>query len=107
MARRPVQSPSAAAIERLGKLSSMGTSPGRMERAVSATVAGWRSTEDTDRARRFTEELRADVLAGLAAAKEQVENIDESEAGAGKHAGAVVAALRALADRLTVELRTM
>ena len=105
--RGSARSPSAAAIERLGKLAGAGTSPARMARATRDTVAAWRASADSDIALRWTAELHADAMAGLAAGEEQADDVDASEPGAAKHAAAVVSALRAMVEALAGEMRGM
>ena len=65
MARRPCPSPLKIAIERLGRLAVIGTSPTRMQRAAREIIGGWKAVEDRDRVKRWVETLHADIAAAL------------------------------------------
>lgn len=95
MARRPPPSAAAIAIERLGKLASVGTGAARVERDARAILAAWEGQHDAETVRQLISETHAEIASGLVAAEEQLDDVDASEAGALKHVQAVVAALRA------------
>lgn len=104
MARRPAPSPSAVAIQRVAKLASLGTNPGRVHRDTLAIVSEWRAQQEPDIARRWIGELHSNVAAGLASAEARTDEVSASDAGAVKHMQAMVAALRAARDLLAKEL---
>jgi hypothetical protein len=90
-----------AALTRLMTLAGRGVAPGRMAREVDAIVAEWRAAtppeEEAELAEQL-EELREQLAAGVAAAEEVVADVDQSDAGAVKQAGQMLAALAATRD---------
>jgi len=101
MARRqgPVR-PVDAAIVRLMALAAKGVPPGRMAREVEMIVGEWLDAADAEpsEVKDRLDELREQIVAGVAHAEEQLADVDTSEPGAVKHAGATLAALVATRD---------
>jgi hypothetical protein len=96
-AARPVD----AALKRLLALAGRGVSPSRMAREVDVIVAEWRQAaagEDGADIKDQLDELREQLVAGVAAAEEAVSDVDASDAGAVKQAGHLLAALVATRD---------
>ena len=93
---RPVD----AALQRLLALVAKGVQPTRMAREVEVIVAEWRGAPGADPAetRQRLDELREQVVAGVADAEEQVSDADSSEPAAVKRAGMTLAALVATRD---------
>jgi hypothetical protein len=96
---RPVR-PVDAAIARLIALAGKGAAPGRMTREMEVIAAEWLAEPECDplEIRDRLDELREQLAAGVGHAEEQVADIDASEAGAVKQAGAMLAALVATRD---------
>ncbi|NKC30156.1 hypothetical protein [Falsiroseomonas selenitidurans] len=105
---RPVR-PVDAAITRLLALAGRGAAPGRMAREVEVIAGEWLAAPDCDRmaVRAQLDELREQLVAGVGHAEEQVADLDASEAGAMKQAGAMLAALVATRDAATRALRAV
>ena len=100
-ARRPPRvRPVDAAIVRLMALAAKGVQPPRMAREVEVIVAEWLRAPDADtiEAKGWLDELREQIVVGVADAEEQVSGIDSSEPAAVKQAQATLAALVATRD---------
>lgn len=100
-ARRPPRvRPVDAAIVRLMALAAKGVQPPRMAREVEVIVAEWLRAPDADtiEAKGWLDELREQIVVGVADAEEQVSDIDSSEPAAVKQAQATLAALVATRD---------
>jgi hypothetical protein len=96
-AARPVD----AALKRLLALAGRGVSPSRMAREVDTIVAEWRQAaagEEGGDIGDQLDELREQLVAGVAAAEEAVSDVDTSDAGAVKQAAHLLAALVATRD---------
>lgn len=93
---RPVD----AAIVRLMALAAKGVPPHRIAREVEIIVAGWLREPDVDplTAKSWLEEMREQIVAGVADAEEQVSYVDPDDAAAAKQAGLTLAALQASRD---------
>lgn len=93
---RPVD----AAIVRLMALVAKGVPPHRIAREVEMIVAEWLREPDADPsdAKTWLDELREQIVAGVADAEEQVTYVDPGEAAAVKQAGLTLAALQASRD---------
>ncbi|HYZ33419.1 MAG TPA: hypothetical protein VE684_14205 [Crenalkalicoccus sp.] len=105
-AARPVD----AALQRLLALAGRSVAPNRMPREVGAIVAEWRqgsAGEDGIELKEQLEELREQLMAGVAAAEEAVSDVDSSEAGAVKQAGHMLAGLVATRDAAQEALATL
>jgi hypothetical protein len=102
MARRPrAPRPIDAALQRLLALAGRGVAPGRMAREVAVIIAEWQRIAAQDEAVDLDgrlEELREQLAAGVAAAEEQVADVDASEPAAVKQAAAMLSALVATRD---------
>jgi hypothetical protein len=90
-----------AALQRLIALAGRGTTPGRMVREVDSIIGEWRASAEADD--KFDlpaqlEALREQLDAGVAAAEEQVADIDASEPAAVKQATTMLSALVATRD---------
>ncbi len=97
--KRPAR-PVDAAIARLLALAAKGVAPHRMAREVEVIVAEWQGAAeaDPDETRERLDELREQIVAGVADAEEQVADVDSSEPAAVKQAGLTLAALVATRD---------
>lgn len=93
---RPVD----AALARILALAGKGAAPGRMAREVEVIAGEWMAEPDRDptEIRERLDELREQLTAGVGHAEEQVADLDASEPGAVKQAGAMLAALVATRD---------
>ena len=93
---RPVD----AAIVRLMALVAKGAPPHRIGREVELIVAEWLREPEADPsdAKAWLDELREQIVAGVADAEEQVTYVDPGEAAAAKQAGLTLAALQASRD---------
>ena len=93
---RPVD----AAIVRLMELVAKGVPPHRIAREDEMIVAEWLREPDADPsdAKTWLDELREQIVAGVADADEQVTFVDPGEAAAVKQAGLTLAALQASRD---------
>jgi hypothetical protein len=102
---RPVD----AAIGRLMALAMKGVQPGRMAREVEVIVSEWLGGADTDplEVRERLDELREQIVTGVADAEEQVADVDSSEPAAVKQAGLTLAALVATRDATVRSLATL
>ncbi|MBU8540040.1 hypothetical protein [Falsiroseomonas tokyonensis] len=100
--QRPAR-PVDAAITRLLALAGKGAVPGRMAREVELIAGEWRAAPEADvlEIRERLDELREQLTAGVGHAEEQVADLDSSEPGAMKQAGAMLAALVATRDATT------
>ncbi len=96
-ARKPrAVRPLPAALQRLLALAGRGVAPARMAREVDIIIGEWRALAEVDPGFDLPanlEELCAALNDGVAAAEEQVADVDSSEAGAVKQAGAMLSAL--------------
>jgi hypothetical protein len=104
---RPVD----AAIVRLMALAAKGVPPHRIAREVEVIVAEWLRAPDADpiEAKGWLDELREQIVMGVADAEEQLSDIDSSEPAAVKQAQATLAALvatRDAAERARAAVRT-
>ncbi|NOG71248.1 hypothetical protein [Roseicella sp. DB1501] len=96
-AARPVDT----GLQRLLALAGRGVSPNRMAREVDAIAAEWRrgvEGEDGTDLKEQMDELREQLVAGVAAAEEAMSDVDASDAGAVKQARHMLAALTATRD---------
>ncbi|MBX9751036.1 MAG: hypothetical protein K5Q68_15720 [Roseococcus sp.] len=93
---RPVD----AAIVRLMALAAKGVPPHRIAREVEMIVAEWLRAPDADpiEAKGWLDELREQIVVGVADAEEQVSYVDAGEAAAVKQAGLTLVALQASRD---------
>lgn len=102
---RPVD----AAIARLLALAGKGAAPGRMAREMEVIAGEWLAEPEGDamEIRERLDELREQLAAGVGHAEEQVADLDASEPGAVKQAGAMLAALVATRDAASRALRAL
>jgi len=93
---RPVD----AAIVRLMALAAKGVPPHRIAREVEVIVAEWLRAPDADpiEAKGWLDELREQIVVGVADAEEQVSYVDAGEPAAVKQASLTLAALQASRD---------
>ena len=93
---RPVD----AATVRLMDLAAKGVPPHRMAREVEIIVAEWLRVPDADPldAKTWLDEMREQIIGGVADAEEQVSYVDPDDAAAAKQAGLTLAALQASRD---------
>lgn len=108
-ARRQARvSPVDTALQRLLALVAKGVQPTRMGREVEVIVAEWRGTPGADpgETKDWLNELREQIVAGVADAEEQVSDADSSEPAAVKQAGLTLAALVATRDATLRALAT-
>ena len=98
--RHPRVRPVDAAIARLMALVAKGVPPHRIAREVEMVVAEWLGGPDADPAdaKTWLDELREQIVVGVADAEEQVSYVDAGEAAAVRQAGLTLAALRASRD---------
>ena len=90
---RPVD----GAIVRLMALAAKGVPPHRIAREVEVIVAEWLRAPDADpiEAKGWLDELREQIVVGVADAEEQVSYVDAGEAAAVKQASLTLAGLQA------------
>lgn len=94
MARKPAPVPDA--LERLAKLSGAGTGAARMAREAEKIVDEWHAEGlDAAELRERLELLRDDLAGGVTQAEEAAGDVDSSDKGAVKQAGATLDGLRA------------
>jgi len=99
MAKRPParMRPVDAATVRLMELAAKGVPARRVAREVEIIVAEWLRVPDADPqdAKTWLEEMREQIIVGVADAEEQVSYVDPDDAVAAKQAGLTLAALQA------------
>ena len=95
---RPVD----AAIARLMALVAKAAAPTRIAREVEIIVGEWLALPDADPSltREWLEELREQIVTGVADAEDQVSYVDASDPGVVKQASLTLAALVASRDAL-------
>lgn len=93
---RPVD----AATIRLMELAARGVAPHRIAREVEIIVAEWLRAPDADPmdAKAWLEEMREQIVVGVADAEEQVSYVDPDDTAAAKQADLTLAALQASRD---------
>ncbi len=93
---RPVD----AATVRLMELAAKGAPPHRVAREVEIIVSEWLRAPDADPldAKTWLDEMREQIVVGVADAEEQVAYVDPDDAAAAKQAGLTLAALQASRD---------
>ena len=91
-----------AAMTRIADLVGRGAAPARMQREVEAIVASLLEGGEDQReaARQVLEELRDDMLAGVADTAAMLEDIEHADAASVRNADKTLAAMRAAADAL-------
>jgi len=89
-------------MARIADLVARGAAPARMEREVEAIVAGLLEggEEAREAARQIIEELRDDMLAGVADTAAMLEDLEHPDAASVRAADRTLAAMRAACDAL-------
>jgi hypothetical protein len=105
---RPVR-PVDVALGRILALAGKGAAPGRMAREVEVISSEWLAEPEVDltEIRERLDELREQLASGVGHAEEQVADLDASEPGAMKQAGAMLAALVATRDAASAALGSL
>ena len=96
------KAPGKVAMARIADLVARGAAPARMEREVEAIVAGLLEggEEAREAARQIIEELRDDMLAGVADTAAMLESLEHPDAASVRAADRTLAAMRAACDAL-------
>ena len=91
-----------AAMTRIADLVGRGAAPARVQREVEAIVAGLLAGDEDQReaAKQVIEELRDDMLAGVADTAAMLEDIEHPDAASVRNADKTLTAMRAAADAL-------
>ncbi|MFC7692744.1 hypothetical protein ACFQY5_27375 [Paeniroseomonas aquatica] len=91
-----------AAMARIADLVGRGAAPARMQREVEAIVAGMLAGDEDRReaVKQVIEELRDDMLAGVADTAAMLEDIEHPDAASARNADKTLAAMQAAADAL-------